>query len=361
MRAPATAMCLAMTSCTAALPLQLDTPPLILAPASATAVVDERARFREIFCAVRTARGAAFPYDRPCERSLHRLEPEPVGGDRPVNLGQARVPLRIIVVPGVFGECAEGMARPFDGAVAPLAALAYRVTALHVSGRSSSSANAEEIRGQLAASPLRPGERLVLIGYSKGMSDVIELIAGGDRAVVPPGSAVVSLTGVVAGTPIADSGEAAYALAWRIPLPGCAPGDGGGVASITRRHRLAYAATHLLSPDLLYFSVPAFTSRKNVSSFLRGGNSALSRMDARNDGNVLFTDSIIPSSRLLGYVNSDHWALALPFALNAPVRARLFADHNDFPRVVLLEAIARAIEEHYLEAAAAVDQPSLAH
>jgi hypothetical protein len=35
-------------------------------------------------------------------------------------------------------------------------------------------------------------------------------------------------------------------------------------------------------------------------------------MDPRNDGYVLWTDQVIPGATLLGYVNLDHYDIALP-------------------------------------------------
>lgn len=314
-------------------------------------VRDSRSRFREIFSAVQSDHGLAFPYNRPCSRALHRLPNEPAPSGKPVHLGPARQELRIVVVAGIFGECVESMASPFEDAIVPLQQSGWSFETLRVSGRSGSAANACQIRDQLLRLKLAPEERLVLIGYSKGMSDILELIGSPDGAVIPAGSSIVSIAGVVRGTLIADRLRGVYrTLSW-IPFPGCSPGDGQGVESLTRAHRLNWLLTHPLPTRLHYYSIPAFTGLDNVSVALRSGWKTLSESDARNDGNVIASDSLIPGSELLGYANSDHWALVLPFALKAPIRANLFATKNEYPRVVLIESIARFLEEKYLEGA----------
>lgn len=343
------------SGCTPSLPFTTQTPPLILAPAVVSGNTDGRARFREVLCAVDGERGY-YP-DRRCASMLHKLNGEGQPGGKLVNLGPLQVKIRIRIVPGIFGECAESMATPFLDAVRPKDGQGYSlqpynvdVASFRVSGRSSSANNAEEIRQQIREMRLQPDERLVLIGHSKGMSDILELI-GGDRSVVPAGSSIVSLTGVVGGTPIADRGKGAYRLIRNLPLPGCSQGDGGGVESLTRAHRQDYLASHPLPADLHYYSLAAFTHRSAISTALKATHSALSKIDARNDGNVIFHDSIIPGSKVLGYLDADHWAVAMPFEVYAPKRARLFASKNHFPRVVLLEALARTIEEDLLAAA----------
>lgn len=345
--AGATLLCaLAASGCIPSLEYGTDTPPLILTAAASAGVADGRARFREIYCAVREARGK--PGDAPCGQSLHRLHGEGPPTGRPVHMGQARIKLRIRIVPGIFGECAAHMATPFQDSIGALREQGYDdVAAFAVDGRSSSARNAAQIAQQIGAMNLKPDERLVLIGHSKGMSDILELIGDHEEA-VPEGSAIISLTGVVAGTPIADRGVAAYRAVGWIPFPRCPVGDKQGVRSLTRQHRLAYLAAHPLPPKFRYYSIPAFTRASNISSFLKPTHAALAKIDARNDGNVIFHDSVIPGSIVLGHLDADHWAVAMPFEIFAPKRARIFASRNKFPRPVLLEAIARMVEEDYL-------------
>ena len=115
--------------------------------------------------------------------------------------------------------------------------------------------------------------------------------------------------------------------------------------SISRSRRIAWLADHPLPRDRTYFSVVAFAEDAHISWPLEHSHQQLSTIDARNDGQVLFTDAIIPGSHLLAYVNADHWALALPLARNVPALRPMFRGRNDYPREILLEAIVRSVEE----------------
>jgi hypothetical protein len=60
---------------------------------------------------------------------------------------------------------------------------------------------------------------------------------------------------------------------------------------------------------------------------------------------MIFYDQVIPGSVILGYLNADHWAIAVPFNRKSPLISSSLIDKNAFPREVLLEAIVRYVEE----------------
>jgi hypothetical protein len=68
-------------------------------------------------------------------------------------------------------------------------------------------------------------------------------------------------------------------------------------------------------------------------------------VDTRNDGQLIFYDQFIPASALLAFINADHWAMSTPVAQQIPIARRTFANKNDYPQEVLLEAILRYVEE----------------
>jgi len=71
----------------------------------------------------------------------------------------------------------------------------------------------------------------------------------------------------------------------------------------------------------------------------------LAKIDPRNDGQVIVSDQLVPNSTFLGYLNADHWAVAVPIAEEHPFIAGVFVDQNIYPRRSLAEAVLRFIEE----------------
>jgi hypothetical protein len=67
-----------------------------------------------------------------------------------------------------------------------------------------------------------------------------------------------------------------------------------------------------LPQDVRYFSIVAFTNRENIQPGLLFTYDYLRNIDPRNDGQVIFYDQVIPGASLLGYINLDHWAIAVP-------------------------------------------------
>jgi hypothetical protein len=54
---------------------------------------------------------------------------------------------------------------------------------------------------------------------------------------------------------------------------------------------------------------------------------------------------VISGSTVLGFFNADHGAISLPIARQHEITQAVFADQNDFPHEIALEAILRYIEE----------------
>jgi hypothetical protein len=104
-------------------------------------------------------------------------------------------------------------------------------------------------------------------------------------------------------------------------------------------------AQNPLPRELRYYSLVTFPQPERISSILKSSYEKLSRVDTRNDSQVIFYDQVVPGSVLLGYVNADHWALAVPVARSHPTIGSLFVTQNAYPREALTEAILRFVEE----------------
>jgi hypothetical protein len=228
-----------------------------------------------------------------------------------------------------------------------LQALGYRTKLIVASGRSSAAANAGQIDRFLAESLGEDDREVVLVGYSKGAVDLLEtLYRYPDAAWRPRIRALVSVVGPINGTPLADKFAPFYdnVLA-RVSWSTCPAGDGLGMDSLSRRERLDALVRGRLPQDVLYFSLVAMPVSNNVNSLLVPFYGTLSKIDPRNDGQVLAYDAILPSATLLGFVNADHWAVALPFARVGARSAAVLSSNNAFPREILAESIAKYVEE----------------
>jgi hypothetical protein len=331
-----------------------ETPPLALVPVGEAGIVDGRGRFREIFCALNDDHGAALPDHRPCDEALHRLPGEPPASGQPVNLGPSRTGLRLVIVPGLAAECFGERALPLRYAARHVEQLGYEVSWIDVDGLSSSERNAAEISAAILA--MQDTDRpIVLLGYSKGMSDALEALA--DPKTSARIAAVVSVAGAVNGSPLADKASPIMldTLAY-VPGLTCDSGDRGALGSLLRSTRTEWLATHRLPATIRYYSVVSYAAREQVSGLLHSQYDDLAMIDPRNDGQLLFYDEIVPASTLLGYVNADHWAIAMPIGRDSALAAE-FVDRNAFPREILLEAILKAIEEDLI--AAGIAKPAV--
>jgi pimeloyl-ACP methyl ester carboxylesterase len=325
-----------------------ETPPTVLLPIGYAGISDERARFREIFCAIQQDHGSRFPDDRPCDQALHRLSGEPVAGGKPVYLGEARLPLRFVIIPGLSEECVSGFIQPFSDARPHVSSLGFKTDFIMVSGLGGSAQNADQILKAVADMSLASGEKLVFIGYSKGATDVLEAMVRYPE-LSHRTAAVVTLAGVISGTPIADDvPEFLKTFADQMFRGKCPPGEGRAFESLSRHERLKWLTANRLPDSVRYYSLAAFTDRENISLILRPSYDKLSLVDPLNDSQVVFHDALVPGGVLLGYLNADHWAVAMPFNREHPMLSDAFVTRNAFPREVLLEAIVRFVEESLL-------------
>ena len=138
-----------------------------------------------------------------------------------------------------------------------------------------------------------------------------------------------------------------------IPGAECEKKDSKALETLSPANRDAWFAEHTLPEHIRYYSVVSFPDPDNISNGLQRFHRQLGELkDARNDSQVVFYDQVIPGSTILGFFNADHWAMSVPIARQHEVSQAIFADKNEFPREIALEAILRFIEED-LESGAA--------
>jgi hypothetical protein len=327
-------------------PYTTEAPPLVLLPASEAGITDKRGRFREITCAVLDDHGRELPHYRDCDQALTLVGEESGATGEPVDLGPSRKKLAVALVPGIGWECFESWLdyeNEFDDHIEQFGFNSYIFA---VDGMSGTTHNARQIRDAIMdhADELQ-AEQLVLIGYSKGAPDLLEAVVTYPE-IHQYIAAVVSVAGAVGGSPLANSAkESDLGLLKHIPKSECTEGDGHAVESLRPAVRRQWLQDNPLPASIRYYSLVTYPSPGQVSSVLKGMHKKLSAIDSRNDSQVIFYDQVIPGSTLVAYLNADHWAIAVPIAESHPFIGRHFADKNNYPRKVVLEALLRFIEE----------------
>jgi hypothetical protein len=328
------------------LPFTKDTPPLMLVSVQQAGVTDDRGRFREIYCAVLEARAQQLPDYRPCEKALTRVGTEPAPTGKPVDLGPSRRHLIVGLVPGLGWECFSSWLNVTGSVTSYLAQFGYDARLIEVGGLDGTEENARRIRDAVLAMPVTAGERrVVLIGYSKGAPDLLEAIVRYPE-IRPHLAAVVSAAGAVGGSPLANNAKESQAdLLQHFPGAQC-KSDEKAVTSLRTDVRQNWLAQHPLPRDVSYYSLVTYPDPDHISRMLHGSYEKLGKVDARNDSQLIFYDEVIPGSTLVGYVNADHWSLAVPIDRSHPWITSMLVTENAYPREALLEALLRFVEEH---------------
>ena len=78
---------------------------------------------------------------------------------------------------------------------------------------------------------------------------------------------------------------------------------------------------------------------------LRTTYKLLEKISPLNDGQLLMIDQLIPGSTLLGYINSDHWTVAIPVEEKFSDWDPEIREKNQLLRDLLFEAMILFLSE----------------
>jgi len=319
----------------------IETPAQILSIVGSPPVLDGRPRFRQIFCGQLKEIPEASSETQNCASFIWRLADEKINEGSGGALPHHDPSLKIFIVPGAFSDCFPELGVPFQKGIERLRDLGYSIDAIAIEGRSGSEHDAHLIAETLSQKINRKTDRLFLIGYSKGVTDILHfLVDFPDLA--SQVAAVISVSGAVNGSPLAEKFTDLYEEWFADALPSkCPPGDKKVLIGLERKVQMAWLASHSLPRHAAYFSLATFTDRPHVARILRTTYDQLAQIDPRNDGQLIFYDQIIPGSMLLGFANTDHWDIALPVRQKYPFwgRPALLPEFTEFPKDILLEAL----------------------
>jgi len=309
---------------------------------------DGRARFREIVAALNADHGANLPDARATDDFFTTLKNEPAGTGAPVDVASRLDGINVVAVPGFLTECVAFLADCLTDGLAHLQGLGARTSIAPVAGRGGCAQNALRLRDHLARQA--PATLTILVPMSKGAADTLMMLALYPETIKRL-DAVISLVGCVCGSPLHRF--APDWLKWverALPMPTCARFGGAAVHDLSPQTRMSFLAGFRMPADLKAYSLCAAVGEDEMSVGMMPSYRALSRIDPLNDGQMLLGDQIFPGSTLLGALNCDHIATAMPFNRNPGVVARFVTrrllNRNAFPREIMLEAMVRqAVED----------------
>ena len=329
-------------------------PAAMLYPLGMPPAHDDRPRFRDLLGAVVRQRAGRYPDERQLDGILHDLDETP-STPAPVALPDTPSDLVVILVSGVLWECVSDVALPFGRGKSVDVASEYdylkpryqNIEVVHVRGIATSEHNARIV--EAAIRKHRDAANVIVVAYSKGVPDTLEALRRMGSDTPSNVRALVSVAGVVSGSPLADWLNRYKGFLARLPTPGaCSHVNENFLKSISRDRCLHWLRDnwHTLPQGIRHYSLVTFVDPKRMHWFLRMLYAKLAEVEPRNDSHMLIHDQVLPGAALLGYVKADHWAVALPF--NRSTRSlwnRLLRHNNAFPREVLFEAILRYVED----------------
>jgi len=312
-------------------------PGTALFPLAAAGVEDRSAEYGGLFCSVLRHVGTEGGPWGGCADYIE------TPGPADLDLPPLPTDYRILVVPGLLGQCLSPEFQAFSDALAHLRGK-HGVTAeyMDVPAMGSCEHNAgiiaEHLRKRIPADP----GKYIVVGYSKGACDLMVMLAAYPevRGAV---AALVTVSAAIGGSRLPDmTPDSVPRLIGRLGADRCDMGDGGGIESLRRSVRQAFLRDHP-DPIVPTYSLVAVSDETTTSRALKPLCRKLSLISLDQVAQVISSEGIAPGARFLGVLRADHWAVAMPFELGDHAAARRLVDHNHFPRTALLEAAIRMV------------------
>ena len=246
---------------------------------------------------------------------------------------------KFLFVPGFGGECMKDV-RAYSTSIAHLRdAHQIGVEYFAVAPFGSSEENGKSIARRIEEGwSGDASRRYVLIGYSKGATDILEALRVLDAPKTKV-AAVVTIAGIVGGLWLPGDLRALMQGTQPWIAPGCPGNVEDGIHSVLRDVRLAFLRQNPLAVP--GYSIVGATSLEETSTALRPTWRRLSIYTKEQDSQVVGWEGVLPGGKYLGLARADHWAIALPFE-ESPSAPKVI-DRNHFPRDALLEAIVRYV------------------
>ncbi|QOY92291.1 lipase family protein [Paludibaculum fermentans] len=249
-------------------------------------------------------------------------------GKSDMKLGEISKDYRILIVPGIMNTCVADTPAYDKGRKALTDKYGLTTELLSVPN-DSSEANAKAIASFIQEKMKDDKRKFIVVGYSKGTPD-LQVALAQEAGVKENVAAFISTAGASGGSPVADSLPMQLdAYLSKVKQGKCQGNLAEGFKSLKKdvRQRFLSSYPHPMVPT---YSLAAVTTAESVPKTAAQTFKMLSAWDKYNDSQLLKLDQIIPESKYLGVVNSDHLNVALSMG-------------STFPRAALLEATVRFV------------------
>ena len=295
---------------------------------------DDSQRFSDLFCSVLKQRNPGGGDWGSCTNYLYKT------GKEDLKLAALNKDYRLLIVPGFFNTCASD-APAFQEGQEALKKEGLTVELLSVPNNSSED-NAKQIAQYLRDHYKDDKRPYILLGYSKGTPDIQVMLAT-EPDTIPMVKAFLSVAGASGGSPVADAlpGMLDKYISKGNDKAGCKGAMEAGMASLKRDVRQNFLSTYP-HPFVPTYSLAAVVEPNKISGMMKGTWTIMNSIDRENDGQLAKMDAIVPESKFLGTVKSDHFSLALPLE-NSKLGG--MSKPAPWPRAALLESLLRLVFE----------------